>query len=65
LKVQNIQACWGKSFSLLRVNNDRVRVLALKKAELTNELIVRVVEMDGKPAENVRLNFSVAVNRSA
>jgi alpha-mannosidase len=51
----------GKSFSLLGINNDRVRALALKKAELTNEVIVRVVEMDGKPAENVRFNFPVAV----
>ncbi|HMG72256.1 MAG TPA: glycoside hydrolase family 38 C-terminal domain-containing protein [Pyrinomonadaceae bacterium] len=51
----------GKSFSLLKINNDRVRVLALKKAELTNEVIVRVVEMDGKPAENVRFNFPAAV----
>jgi alpha-mannosidase len=51
----------GKSFSLLRINNDRVRVLALKKAELTNEVIVRLVEMDGKPAENVRLNFAGAL----
>ena len=51
----------GKTFSLLRVNNDRVRVLALKKAELTNEVIVRLVEMDGKPAANVRLNFAGAV----
>ncbi len=51
----------GKTFSLLRLDNDRVRVLALKKAELTNEVIVRVVEMDGKPAENVRLSFPVAV----
>jgi alpha-mannosidase len=47
----------GKSFSLLKINNDRVRVLALKKAELTNEVIVRLVEMDGKPIENVRLSF--------
>jgi alpha-mannosidase len=52
----------GKSFSLLRINNDRVRVLALKKAELTDELIVRLVEMDGKPIENVRLNFASAVS---
>jgi alpha-mannosidase len=50
-----------KSFSLLRISNDRVRVLALKKAELTDEVIVRLVEMDGKPAANVRLNFSGAV----
>ena len=51
----------GKSFSLLRINNDRVRVLALKKAELTSEVIVRLVEMDGKPTTNVRLNFAGAV----
>lgn len=50
-----------KSLSLFRINNNRVRVLALKKAELTNEVIVRVVEMDGKPAENVRLDFPVAL----
>jgi alpha-mannosidase len=52
----------GKSLSFLRINNDRVRVLALKKAELTDELIVRLVEMDGKPIENVRLNFAGAVS---
>lgn len=51
----------GKTLSFLRINNDRVRVLALKKAELTDEVIVRLVEMDGKPAANVRLNFTGAV----
>jgi alpha-mannosidase len=51
----------GKTFSLLRVTNDRLRVLALKKAELTDEVIVRLVEMDGKPAPNVRFNFAGAV----
>ncbi len=51
----------SKSFSLLRTSNDRVRVLALKKAELTDEVIVRLVEMDGKPAQNVRLNFAGAL----
>ncbi|PYS44799.1 MAG: alpha-mannosidase [Acidobacteria bacterium] len=51
----------GKSLSLLKLNNDRVRVLALKKAELSDELIVRLVEMDGKPAGNVRLTFAAPV----
>jgi alpha-mannosidase len=51
----------GKRFSLLSINNNRVRVLALKKAELTNEVIVRLVEMDGKPIENVRLSFPGAI----
>jgi alpha-mannosidase len=45
----------GKSFSLLKLNNDRVRVLALKKAEASDEVIVRLVEIDGKAADNVRL----------
>jgi alpha-mannosidase len=47
----------GRDFSLLKLSNDRVRVLALKKAELSDELIVRFVEMDGKSAENVRISF--------
>jgi alpha-mannosidase len=47
----------GKSLSLVRVNNDRVRLLALKKAEMSDEVIVRLVEMDGQPAANVRLTF--------
>ena len=51
----------NKTFSLLKINNDRVRVLALKKAELTDEVIVRLVEMDGKPAANVRLTFASPV----
>src|SRR5262249_16941528 len=38
----------GKTFSLLRLNNRRLRVLALKKSEDTGEVIVRVVELDGK-----------------
>jgi alpha-mannosidase len=48
----------GRSFSLLHVSNNRVRVLALKKAEQSDEVIVRVVEMDGKPAQNVHITFA-------
>jgi alpha-mannosidase len=48
----------GRAFSLLRVNNDRVRVLALKRAEETDEYVVRLVELDGRPASNVRLSFA-------
>jgi alpha-mannosidase len=51
----------GRSFSLLKLTNDRVRVLALKKAESTDELIVRLVEMNGARADNVRLNFGAPV----
>jgi alpha-mannosidase len=48
----------GRDFSLLKLNNDRIRVLAVKKAELSDEVIVRLVEMDGKPAESVRISFA-------
>ena len=49
----------GKTFSILRVNNSRVRVLALKRAEEDpEEVIVRIVELNGEPAPNVRIAFA-------
>jgi alpha-mannosidase len=48
----------GKEFSLLKISNSRLRVSALKKAEQGEEMIVRLVEIDGKPAPNIRLTFS-------
>jgi alpha-mannosidase len=45
----------------LRVSNGRVRVLALKKAEESDEIVVRVVELDGRSAPGVRLAFPVPV----
>ena len=43
----------GREFSLLKVSNPRIRVLALKKAEQSDEIIVRLVELDGKPQPDV------------
>jgi alpha-mannosidase len=51
----------GKIFSLLRLNNDRIRVLAVKKTEKTDEVVVRVVELDGRPAAKVRIGFAAPV----
>jgi alpha-mannosidase len=51
----------GREFSLLKVNNPRIRVLALKKAELSDEIIVRMVELDGKPQPDVRVTFNTPV----
>lgn len=51
----------GRTFSLLKLSNSRVRVLALKKAEASNETIVRLVEISGKPELNVRLTFAAPV----
>jgi alpha-mannosidase len=45
----------GKSFSLLHLSNARIRVLAFKKAELSDEVILRLVELDGKSAADVRI----------
>jgi alpha-mannosidase len=47
----------GKTFSLVKVSDPRIRVLALKKAETTEETILRLVELDGKPARNVQIAF--------
>ncbi|HEY0321787.1 MAG TPA: glycoside hydrolase family 38 C-terminal domain-containing protein [Pyrinomonadaceae bacterium] len=51
----------GKNFSLLSTSNSRVRVLALKKAEESDEVIVRLVELDGKSLQSVRLKFASLV----
>ena len=51
----------GREFSLLQVSNPRIRVLALKKAELSDEIIVRLVELDGKPQVDVRVAFGAPI----
>lgn len=48
----------GKSFSLFTINNARVRVLAAKKAEQSDEVILRMVEMDGKTQQDVHVAFA-------
>ncbi len=48
----------GRQFSMLRIDNPRVRLLALKKAEDSDEVVVRLVELDGKPADNVHVTFA-------
>ena len=50
----------GKEFSLLTIDNRRVRVLALKKAEQSDEVVVRLVELDRKPAK-AHLSFATEV----
>ncbi len=51
----------GREFSLLKVSSPRIRVLALKKAELSDEVIVRLVELDGRPQPDVRVSFAAPV----
>jgi alpha-mannosidase len=51
----------GKTFSIMKTNTSRVRVLALKKAEESDHVIVRIVELDGRDAPDVRLSFAAPV----
>ena len=48
----------GRSFSLVSIDNPRIRILALKKAEMSDEFILRMVELDGRAAPNVKVRFA-------
>jgi alpha-mannosidase len=48
----------GKQFALLKIDKTRVRLMALKKAEQSDEVIVRMVELDGRPQPSVRIAFA-------
>jgi alpha-mannosidase len=48
----------GRSFSFLRLSRERVRVLALKKAEAGAEIVIRLVEMNGQGVAGVRVGFA-------
>ncbi len=48
----------GTSFSLMRIDNPRIRVFALKKAEASDEVVLRMAELNGAPESNVHIFFS-------
>ncbi len=47
----------GKSFSIANVSTDQVAIKAFKKAENTDDIVVRVYETKGQTASNVRIKF--------
>jgi alpha-mannosidase len=51
----------GRTFSFLSLNSKQVQVEAIKKAEDSDEIIVRLVELTGKPATDLALHFPVAI----
>jgi len=51
----------GRTFSFLTLNTDQVQVAAVKKAEESDDIIVRLKELTGQPAENVALHFAAAI----
>ncbi len=51
----------GKSFSMLSVNTGQVAVKALKQAELTDEIVIRVQELFGQDAKGVKAVFAAGI----
>jgi alpha-mannosidase len=51
----------GKTFSILSTSSSRVRVLALKKAEESDEVIVRIVDLDGREPRALFIEFASTV----
>ncbi|MGN0232930.1 MAG: glycoside hydrolase family 38 C-terminal domain-containing protein [Bacteroidaceae bacterium] len=51
----------GRKVSLARLNTDSVSIKTLKKAEDSDELIVRLYEWTGNDQENVRISFSAPI----
>jgi alpha-mannosidase len=51
----------GREFSLVKIDNPRIRLLALKKAEQGDEWILRMVELDGHPQPKVRISFAAPI----
>ena len=45
----------GKTFSLISSSSSQVEIQAIKKAEASDEIIVRLRELEGRPANNVRI----------
>lgn len=51
----------GKSFSLLKINTNRVAVQAVKKAENSDEIIIRFQELLGAPCSDVEVSLGTGI----
>jgi len=47
----------GKSFEFAKLSSDKVAIKALKKAESSDDMIVRVYELTGNAQDNVEIEF--------
>lgn len=54
----------GKKFSFVTSDNDCVVVRALKRAEVSDEYVIRVYEMNGQSAQKARLTFPAEIIRA-
>jgi len=48
----------GKTFSFISSGNKNVAIKAVKKAEVSNEYVVRVYEMEGKKTQDAEITFA-------
>ncbi len=55
----------GRKFSMLKVSSPQIDVKAFKKAENSNEYIVRVYETSGNKAENVEIEFASQIESAS
>ena len=51
----------GRTFSFLSLNSGQVQVMAIKQAEDSNEIVVRLKELTGKPATGLLLHAATAI----
>ena len=51
----------GRSFSMLRVSSHQVAVRAFKKAEDSDEIVVRLQELYGRPASAVEISLAAPI----
>ena len=54
----------GKEFAFVRSNNDRVVIKALKKAEVSDEYVVRVYETGGATAQQAAITFAGEIEQA-
>ncbi|MBZ2175071.1 discoidin domain-containing protein [Schnuerera sp. xch1] len=55
---------FGKNISFLNIDNPQITVKALKQAEDSNEVIIRVQETSGNPASNVTLSIGNGITEA-
>ena len=51
-------------YSAVKISNDSVRVSALKKAQNSDRVIIRVCEYEGKPQKNVRIELPFEITQA-
>ncbi len=49
---------WGRSFSFARTNSDQIILKTLKKAEKTEDYVLRFYETTGKPAQHMEITLA-------